>query len=75
MIDDVFFNIDLTQLVNTILSIVDYILDLLNNIVFDYHKGNIDIQFSFWTFLVVVFVLDVVAACLMGAESGRSYDN
>lgn len=66
--DDFYFQIDLGSLVQIVINFFYDIIEMLVGIEFEYSRGTVDITFSFWTFLVVVFVLDVLAFCLMGVE-------
>lgn len=63
-----FVQIDLSAVVDCVLSSFYEVLDILNNIVFTYGIRN-KVEFSFWTFLVVTFVLDVLAFCMMGIDT------
>lgn len=72
MNNEFFFQVNLTELVQSIISLINYVLEIVNNIVFTYNREDIEIEFSFWTFLVVTFILDIIAFCIMGIESRKS---
>lgn len=60
------------DLVLEIMDIVYIPIEYAEKIVFTYSRFDGDITFSFWTFIIVTFVLDVIAFCLMGIETSNA---